>query len=419
MVPREAFRPLLSEKGHTFRAFQDASIGASAYQIRLMDVLDGVYRALQCGFFNFSDFDLTEYEYYDNIEHGDLNWILPSKFLAFCGPSSEHLTVYKPPEFYLPYFKRNSISTVIRLNKKAYDARVFIDAGIQHFDLYFMDGGVPSQMIAEKFLKITEAAKGAVAVHCKAGLGRTGSLIGAYLMKHYRMTAQEAIAWLRICRPGSVIGRQQTWLEDMEYWLWKCGEAYRIQHHGDGDKIPRHAFGIYSIKAKLIANRKPVANGSDIVLPKGVGFLKYLLEEETQDKEDATSTFYAASDIKPICKKTKLNRRRDFKIPYSQSSPRSEVKAQSLIVKSCPSKKFPVEKHEEVLSGNKRIVQTNKKEKKSLSICNKKEKETKEVKESKEELTQGDHLNMIKTMRSRVTRQLQKHDMKQPIKGNK
>ena len=30
-----------------------------------------------------------------------------------------------------------------------------------------------------------------------AGLGRTGTLLGCYLMKHYRFTAAEAIGWLR------------------------------------------------------------------------------------------------------------------------------------------------------------------------------------------------------------------------------
>lgn len=51
-------------------------------------------------------------------------------------------------------------------------------------------------------------------LYFSAGLGRTGSLIGAYIMKHYNFTALEAIAWLRLCRPGSVIGHQQQWMEE-------------------------------------------------------------------------------------------------------------------------------------------------------------------------------------------------------------
>lgn len=47
-----------------------------------------------------------------------------------------------------------------------------------------------------------------------AGLGRTGTLIACYIMKHYRFTHSEAIAWVRICRPGSIIGPQQHFLEE-------------------------------------------------------------------------------------------------------------------------------------------------------------------------------------------------------------
>lgn len=46
-------------------------------------------------------------------------------------------------------------------------------------------------------------------------------------MKHYRFTAPEAIAWIRICRPGSIIGQQQNWLEEQQSWCWEEGRRER------------------------------------------------------------------------------------------------------------------------------------------------------------------------------------------------
>uniref|UniRef100_A0A3P9CKE1 protein-tyrosine-phosphatase n=1 Tax=Maylandia zebra TaxID=106582 RepID=A0A3P9CKE1_9CICH len=118
------------------------------------------------------------------------------------------------PEAYFSYFCQNDITTVVRLNRTLYDGRRFEDAGFEHHDLFFLDGTTPSDLIVRRFLHVCESTDGAVAVHCKAGLGRTGTLIGCYLMKHFRFTAAEAIAWIRVCRPGSIIGPQQNFLEE-------------------------------------------------------------------------------------------------------------------------------------------------------------------------------------------------------------
>jgi cell division cycle 14 len=152
------------------------------------------------------------------VENGDLNWVLPGKFLAFCGPHAkskiENGYPLHAPEAYMTYFRKNNVKCIVRLNKKIYDAKRFIDAGFQHCDLFFTDGSTPSDAIVRKFIEISENCDGALAVHCKAGLGRTGTLIACYIMKHFKFTAAEIIAWLRICRPGSVIGPQQNFLEE-------------------------------------------------------------------------------------------------------------------------------------------------------------------------------------------------------------
>ncbi|CAF3967910.1 unnamed protein product [Rotaria sp. Silwood2] len=234
-TPEAAYKPLINgiNAAHPFLPFRDASLGSSSYNLTLLDTIQGLYKAILHGFFNFENFDLDEYEYYEKVENGDLNWIVPHKLLAFSGPHAkskiENGYPLHAPETYFTYFRKRNVATIVRLNKKIYDAKRFTDVGFEHYDLFFSDGSTPSDAITLKFLTIAEQAKGAVAVHCKAGLGRTGTLIGTYLMKNHQFTAAEAIAWLRICRPGSVIGPQQNYLEDKQAWLCSLGDAYRIK----------------------------------------------------------------------------------------------------------------------------------------------------------------------------------------------
>uniref|UniRef100_A0A3B3Y5I8 Cell division cycle 14A n=1 Tax=Poecilia mexicana TaxID=48701 RepID=A0A3B3Y5I8_9TELE len=229
--PDEAYRTLISGNNTPYLPFRDAAVAESTFSLTVLDCLQGIRKALQHCFLDFETFSSEEYEHYERVENGDMNWIIPGKILAFSSPHArnrvENGYPLHAPEAYFEFFSQNNVTDVVRLNKKLYESRRFEDAGFEHHDFFFMDGSTPSDLIVRRFLHVCESAEGAVAVHCKAGLGRTGTLIACYLMKHFRFTAAEAIAWIRICRPGSIIGPQQNFLEEKQHSLWVQGDVHR------------------------------------------------------------------------------------------------------------------------------------------------------------------------------------------------
>lgn len=147
--------------------------------------------------------------------------VVKDKFFAFKGPVAQrrqlgHGRYTLIPSDYCDVFRAKNIRAVVRLNDIQYDRTTFTSHGFDHYDLFFTDCTTPPDHLVDRFLRISEATKGAIAVHCLAGLGRTGTLIAIYMMKHFRFTANECIAWLRIARPGSVIGPQQQYLKDQQ-----------------------------------------------------------------------------------------------------------------------------------------------------------------------------------------------------------
>jgi atypical dual specificity phosphatase len=93
---------------------------------------------------------------------------------------------------------------VLSLSERAPDG--LAAAGLEHLHLPVRDFSPPTvAQLAEAvaFMDGVLSKGGAVAVHCGAGLGRTGTVVAAWLVRRGRSTA-DAIREVRSRRPGSV-----------------------------------------------------------------------------------------------------------------------------------------------------------------------------------------------------------------------
>lgn len=133
----------------------------------------------------------------------------------------------------LQHFKTRNVGLVVRLNSPLYPPQYFTALDIQHVDMIFDDGTCPELKVVRDFInmvhEIITIDKRKIAVHCKAGLGRTGCLIGGYLIYRYGFTANEVIAFMRFMRPGMVVGPQQHWLHmyQDEFRKWFFEDTYK------------------------------------------------------------------------------------------------------------------------------------------------------------------------------------------------
>ena len=117
---------------HTkFVPFRDASMGTCSYKCLMYDCLKGLELAVRLNWYDYSTFDVHEYQHFERVEHGDLNWIVPGKFMAFSGPLNETDKYGSfTPDDYNPIFKKFGVSLVVRLNKPLYEKTKFTKQGI-------------------------------------------------------------------------------------------------------------------------------------------------------------------------------------------------------------------------------------------------------------------------------------------------
>jgi hypothetical protein len=128
-------------------------------------------------------------------------WVLPGKFMAGDNPSTwfEDGTQQR-----VIALLNSGVTVFIDLTepgeKQPYDGIAreqagWMDKEIEYHRLAVRDMGTPSPALMERILDIIDAAIEAgkmVYVHCYAGIGRTGTVVGCYLVRH-GMSGQEAL----------------------------------------------------------------------------------------------------------------------------------------------------------------------------------------------------------------------------------
>ncbi|KAF1962216.1 phosphatases II [Byssothecium circinans] len=298
--------------------FRDAGYSQADYVLNIQDVIYGVWKAKEEGLCGLKDFCLEEYEKYERVDMGDFNWVTPD-FLAFASPQIKPVNeipassplyntlpstigevqrsaLPSPFKNVLSHFCSRNIGLVVRLNSELYSSTYFTKLGIQHLNMIFDDGTCPPLSLVRKFINlahemITVQKKG-IAVHCKAGLGRTGCLIGAYLIYKHAFTANEIIAYMRFMRPGMVVGPQQ-------HWLHLNQSTFREWWHEDTMKA-KFAELMPSTPTRSPHKQRYVSNGQTYTPPNGSQKRSALGEIESNGQSNVGSSIGVQEDNLPV-----------------------------------------------------------------------------------------------------------------------
>lgn len=98
-----------------------------------------------------------------------------------------------PREETLPALAKRGVTTIVDLRAERnlhVEEELLADLGITRVNIPMRDGQAPTEAQVDRLLSVIDESKGKVYVHCMAGVGRTGAMIGAYLVA----TGQESPA---------------------------------------------------------------------------------------------------------------------------------------------------------------------------------------------------------------------------------
>ena len=124
----------------------------------------------------------------------NFSWIIPKK-LAGCGGPTRKEDLLE--------LKALGVGATVRMEGRTISADGF---GLVDIAEYVPDGSPPTPSQIDRLMAFVDhqLEQGVpVAISCKVGIGRTGTVLACYLV-HTGFTSEEAIAEVRQLRPGSI-----------------------------------------------------------------------------------------------------------------------------------------------------------------------------------------------------------------------
>jgi atypical dual specificity phosphatase len=143
------------------------------------------------------------------------SWIVPGKLAGCAEPG-----ISSPLDYDLDLLARMGITHLITLTEKDLDDAALARHGLHNVHLSIFDREAPSlaqtYMLIRKMQALMDQGH-IIAVHCKAGIGRTGTILAAWMIREGGVGAAAAIERLRKINPAYVQSEvQEKFLHEFE-----------------------------------------------------------------------------------------------------------------------------------------------------------------------------------------------------------